>query len=173
MSNKKPLVINLFAGPGAGKSTIAAEIFALLKWAGVKVELVREFAKEELWAGHEKSFQNQLYISGVQSQRQSELRDQVDVIVTDSPIILGCLYGASLELSQELLRGFNSYDNLNIFLKRTKPYESSGRHQTEEEAKEIDRKTLDLLLHCTSSFVVVTADCYAAQHIVKGAFPNA
>lgn len=167
MPNKEPLVINLFAGPGAGKSTIAAEIFALLKWEGVKVELVREFAKEELWAGHEKSFQNQLYISGVQSQRQAELRDQVDVIVTDSPIILGCLYGASPALSQELLRDFNSYNNINIFLKRTKPYEPSGRHQTEEEAKEIDRKTLDLLLQHIRSFVIEEADCYSAQRIVE------
>jgi hypothetical protein len=33
-------VINLFAGPGCGKSTLAAGIFSLLKFHGVLVELV-------------------------------------------------------------------------------------------------------------------------------------
>lgn len=35
-----PLVINVFAGPGAGKSTTAALVFGLLKSAGVNAELV-------------------------------------------------------------------------------------------------------------------------------------
>lgn len=30
--NKKPLIINLFGGPGTGKSTGAAYIFQNLKW---------------------------------------------------------------------------------------------------------------------------------------------
>ena len=43
---EKPLVVNLFAGPGTGKSTVAAQIFAHLKWQGFSCELVTEFAKE-------------------------------------------------------------------------------------------------------------------------------
>ena len=38
-------VINLFAGPGAGKSTTAAGLFHLMKIAGMNVELVTEFSR--------------------------------------------------------------------------------------------------------------------------------
>ena len=43
---KKTLVVNLIAPPSAGKSTMAANIFAELKWMGIDCEIVSEFAKE-------------------------------------------------------------------------------------------------------------------------------
>lgn len=49
---KKPLVINLFGAPGAGKSTGAAIVFAELKKRGVNAELVTEFAKDKTWEGN-------------------------------------------------------------------------------------------------------------------------
>lgn len=39
-------VINLIGAPGAGKSTIASQLFSLMKWQGLDVELVSEYAKE-------------------------------------------------------------------------------------------------------------------------------
>ena len=39
-------VINLFAGPGTGKSTTAAGLFYKMKSKGYMVELVTEFAKD-------------------------------------------------------------------------------------------------------------------------------
>lgn len=48
----KTIVVNLFGAPGAGKSTGAAYIFALLKMAGVEAELVTEFAKDKVWEGN-------------------------------------------------------------------------------------------------------------------------
>ena len=35
MENKNTIIVNLFAGPGAGKSTGAAYVFAKLKLAGI------------------------------------------------------------------------------------------------------------------------------------------
>ncbi|GBG55170.1 hypothetical protein SPFL3102_03568 [Sporomusaceae bacterium FL31] len=166
MSKKKPLVINLFAGPGSGKSTISCEVFAALKWEGLEVELSREFAKDEVWAGNAKSFGNQLYLSGIQSHRQEVLRDEVDIIVTDSPVILGCLYGASPELQKALLAEFDTYTNLNFFLERTKPYNPKGRNQTAEEAIEIDVATRKLLLDNGIPFRTLKGDREAFRHIV-------
>lgn len=40
MEEKKTLVVNLFAGPGAGKSTGAAYIFSKLKMLGYDCEYV-------------------------------------------------------------------------------------------------------------------------------------
>lgn len=45
----KTTVINLIGSPGTGKSTIAAELFARMKWLGFDVELVSEYAKELVW----------------------------------------------------------------------------------------------------------------------------
>lgn len=42
-------VVNIFAGPGAGKSTLAAYFYYKMKMAGVKVELVTEYAKDLTW----------------------------------------------------------------------------------------------------------------------------
>ena len=47
--NKKLTVINFFGGPGCGKSTTAAELFAKMKKANYKVELVHEVAKDFIW----------------------------------------------------------------------------------------------------------------------------
>jgi len=43
------IVINAFAGPGAGKTTSAWEIASALKKAGFSVELAPEYAKELVW----------------------------------------------------------------------------------------------------------------------------
>ena len=42
---KNTLIVNLFAGPGAGKFTGAAYIFAKLKMAGIDCEYVEKTVK--------------------------------------------------------------------------------------------------------------------------------
>lgn len=44
--NKQPLVVNLWGGPGCGKSTLAAELFVTLKKSNIEVALVNEYAQE-------------------------------------------------------------------------------------------------------------------------------
>jgi hypothetical protein len=72
------------------------------------------------------------------------LQDKVDVIVTDSPILLGLYYNTlspnpmPQSFNQLLLDMWAKYDSIDIFLRRSKDYNPSGRNQTEEEAKEID-----------------------------------
>ena len=43
---KNTLVVNLFGGPGTGKSTTMAHVFAELKWRGYDCEMSNEYAKE-------------------------------------------------------------------------------------------------------------------------------
>ena len=56
MPDKKTLYINLFGGPGVGKSTLAAGLFWFFKTNRLTlkhsyvIELVREFAKDLVWA---------------------------------------------------------------------------------------------------------------------------
>jgi hypothetical protein len=145
----KLLVVNLFAGPGAGKSTIAANVFAELKWAGVNCELVTEYAKDKVWEGSEKVLDNQVYVFGKQVQRLHRLVGKVDVAITDSPIILSMYYnrlGKSWKkLDGLVVEAFHQFDNLNYFLVRKKAYQQAGRLQTEEEAKGIDVEVKNIL----------------------------
>lgn len=132
-------VINLFAGPGAGKSTSASQLFYLMKTEGFKVELVTEFAKDLTWS-RSQSLSCQPYVFGNQLVRIHMLKDQVDYVITDSPILLSCVYNASPELTSLAMATFKEYDNFNILLNRTKPYAPYGRTQTLNEAEDIDSK---------------------------------
>lgn len=144
------LVINLYGGPGTGKSTIAAGIFSALKLKGINVELVTEYAKDKVWDKHEAILDNQIYIFAKQYHRLHRLRDQVDVVITDSPILLSSIYNKDrtalgTKLDELVLEAYKSFDNINYFLTRIREYNPKGRVQTEDEAKEVDIKVKELL----------------------------
>lgn len=88
--NTNCLVVNLFGVPGAGKSTGATYIFSKLKLAGINAELITEFAKDKVWEENSVIFQpdNQAHIFGKQFYRMNRCKDKVEVIVTDSPLLL-------------------------------------------------------------------------------------
>jgi len=147
--SKKLKVVNIFGGPGTGKSTTRAELFALFKKGRHNVEEVTEFAKDLTWEKNQTAFADQLFLLANQNRRQFRLQDQVEWCVTDSPILLGVNYVTPeylpytfRSLSFEL---WNTYDNYNFFIERATEYQSIGRNQTEDEAKQIDRNILEML----------------------------
>lgn len=143
------LVVNMFGAPGAGKSTGAAYIFSKLKMAGVNAELVTEFAKDKVWEGSKAVFDNQAYIFGKQYFRISRLQGKVDVVITDSPILLSSFYAHDDVLGDEFdklcAKVFRSYNSMNVFIDRVKPYNPSGRFQNEAESDELARVMQDFL----------------------------
>jgi len=141
------LVINLFAGPGAGKSTTAAGLFYELKKKGKLVELVTEFAKDMVWEERHSVFEDQLYILAKQNRRLKRLQGKVDYVITDSPLLLGQYYTREdkTELTYLINWAFNKYNNLNIFINRTKPYVQTGRNENYREALNADRGIKELL----------------------------
>lgn len=149
----KTLIVNLFAGPGSGKSTTAAGVFHNLKINGVNCELVTEFAKHITWREDFNTLKNQLYVFAKQHDRMFHLKDKVDVIITDSPIVMGLIYvdWSTISRSFETLVVDEFYrpdcKNVNYFINRVKPYNPSGRSQTEDEAKVKDQEIKDLLSH--------------------------
>jgi hypothetical protein len=78
------------------------------------------------------------------------LQDQVDIAVTDSPLLLGLVYGREDVWPDSyyswVIDQFNTFDNLNFMLVRTKPYLKVGRSQTHEEAKVLDQEISQILL---------------------------
>ena len=143
---KNTIVVNLFAGPGAGKSTGATYIFSKLKMAGVDAEYVSEFAKDKVWEENKLVFDNQFYMTGKQSFKIKRCIGKVDIIITDSPILIGAMYCNDNPLLIPAIKyEFNKYHNINFFIRRAKKYNPNGRNQTEDEAKEIDKEVLDFL----------------------------
>lgn len=169
--DKNTIIVNLFAGPGAGKSTGAAYVFAKLKLAGIDCEYVSEFAKDKVWENNSEVFKNQFYITGKQSFKISRCFGKVDVIITDSPIALGALYARDDQpmLKAASLEDFEKYhrNNFNFVINRVKPYNPNGRNQTENEAKEIDGNTTKFLESHEIPFVVVDGNEKGYDEIVK------
>lgn len=145
---KDTIVVNLSGAPGAGKSTGAAYIFSCLKMRGVDAELVTEYAKDKVWEENPTPFKNQAYIFAQQYYKLTKVVGKVDVVVTDSPLILSTVYNTDERLGKSfdemVMHVFNSYNNVNYFLNRIKPYNNNGRFQSSEESDRLSEIILDL-----------------------------
>ena len=141
------LIINLFGGPGTGKSTTMAGVFHKLKLAGVNCEMAPEWAKEKVWAGEQVTLDNQLYVFGKQYHRIWRLLEKVDIVITDSPLLNSILYYGNQNPHFPKMVAFEhqSLNNFNVLLQRVKPFNPSGRLQDEEGAKALDGKIRDIL----------------------------
>lgn len=154
-----PIVINLLSGPGAGKSTTRAGVFSLLKLHGINAEEAPEFAKDLTWEQRHATLKNQYYVWGKQHHRQFRLND-VDVIITDSPLILSIIYARvhgieNVEFENMVFRSFNEFNNVNFFIDRKKKYNPKGRNQTEEQAKELDNIVLETIRELGVQYIEV------------------
>jgi hypothetical protein len=167
--NHKPIVVNLFAGPGTGKSTSCAQIFSELKWMGINCEMAREFAKDKVWEESFKVLDDQVYIFGKQQHRMKVLIGQVDVIVTDSPILLSVIYDktGNKNFKSLVFDIHNEFENINIFLEREKPYNPKGRVQNENKAKILDDQIKDLLNELNVSFITMKGNHSEISKISK------
>lgn len=163
------LVINLFGGPGTGKSTTCAGVFSLLKNRGVNAEMALEFAKDKVWEKSTHTLSNQIYIFGKQHHRFWRLRGQVEVIVTDSPLLLSLYYGnrESDTFHRLVIEEHEKFRSLNFFLERVKPFNPSGRLQNEEQAKGIDGELRRILEKHQIGYRQVVADEEAPLEIAQ------
>lgn len=171
MEGCRILVVNLFGIPGAGKSTGSAYIFSKLKMYGINAELVTEFAKDKVWENNTEVFKNQAYLFGKQSYRISRCKDKVDVIVTDSPLPLSIFYNNNPSLTENfnktVMDVFNSYNNINYLILRTKTYNPIGRHQTEEESNALKQPMIDLLYKYNINYTEVNGEIDGYDWIVN------
>lgn len=140
---RKTVIVNLYGAPGAGKSTGSAYIFGQLKMNNISVELVREFVKDKIYEKSEGVFNDQVYILGKQHFRQTNVKGNVDVIITDCPLIVQAYYTDKYkfpyadELRQLVLKLYSLENNINYFVNRDKPYNPDGRFQTEADSDSI------------------------------------
>jgi hypothetical protein len=160
----------MFAGPGSGKSTSAAAVFSLLKMHDVNAELITEFAKDLTWEERHRTLANQYYVWGKQHHRMWRIKDQVEVMVTDSPLLLGIIYGGEKPMcfNDTVFHSFNEeFDNMNYFLMRMKGFNPKGRNQTEEESKKLDDEILLMLAENDVRYKIVPGNYEGINDIAK------
>jgi hypothetical protein len=147
LTNKDTILVNFYAGPGAGKSTMCAGTYTELKWSDVDAEMAREYAKDKVWEKNQTVFGAQEYIFGKQYYKMHVLNGQVDVIVTDSPLLFSLVYDSTHNEAFAALvkQKYNEFRNLNYFVRRVKKYNPNGRHQTEAEAIALDATIKSML----------------------------
>lgn len=174
---KKTIVINLYGGPGTGKSTTAGDLFAFLKKRGVNCELVREYVKDWVWEGRKIRTSDQVYILAKQARREQILYGEVEVIITDAPMWLSPIYeseyGCFPFVCDDIVFKFQQeaesrgVEFVHVFLNRVKPYNPAGRHQNEKQAKEIDKKIKDYMTKARMKFFEFDATDGVAQKIAR------
>lgn len=154
-------------------STTAAGVFHQLKLQQINCELVTEYAKEKVWEESFKILDNQIFVFAQQHHKVFRCLNKVDVIVTDSPVNLGLIFGdmygqiMSQQFRNLIEYEFSKQDNLNVVLERTIPYDEVGRVQSEDEAKEIDNGIIKVLEDGNHDFLSTPSCPHAADHIFK------
>ena len=162
-------IINMLGGPGTGKSTVAASVFARLKRDGVHCEFVSEYAKELVYESRMRTLTNQIHVFGEQLHRIWICAEQVDVVVMDTSLLNSIIYGpCSDEFARLIISEFFKMDNLVFSIYRDVPYSTVGRYQTEKEAEAVDVKIQQVMEHYNVPGVVLpltNADKKICDHI--------
>lgn len=171
MVNPKSLVLNFFAGPGAGKSTTTAQLFADMKKMNYNVELVTEYAKDLVWEDRMNVLlEDQLYILAKQARKLHRISDKVDYVITDAPLVQGLMYKPHhyfTGFEPLVVEIFKTYNNHNYFLKRITKYDPVGRYQDEQGAIDIDNRLMELLNKHDIPFTIIEDINKATEIVLK------
>lgn len=160
------IVINLFGGPGSGKTTIGHGLFYQLKKQEINCEFVQEYVKKWAWQGILPNKLDQFYISGKQTKAEQMLYGKVDYIVTDCPLLMGPFYDKKYNNSTMVEQAVDTFmgmtdpevTRLNFVVKRAKKYIQAGRYSSEESSKQIDLELLVYLKNKGITFDRLTGD---------------
>jgi hypothetical protein len=139
---KSTIYINVFGGPGVGKTTFMTDLFTRMKKLGMDVEMVPEHAKELVWAKKYRELSDQYAVSREQYERLADKNGKVNYVVTDAPLAHGYHYAVEnaktpheLDLIcssiRDWLREFRNY-NIHLVRNPSIAFDPNGRYQTDE-----------------------------------------
>lgn len=171
-------IINLFGGPGTGKSTLASGLFYNMKLLNYNVEFVQEFAKELVYENRTNVLKHdQLFVLANQNRNLliKAFEPSIDYIIMESPILLSNVYFNELSIYSEkifkdfVLDLFNKYNNINFYLKRSsvKEFSTTGRIHSEYESKLIDLNILRYLESNSINFYKIDIDNNSINKIIE------
>lgn len=172
-------IINLFGGPGIGKSSIAAGLFYKLKKKHISCNNPYEFPKVLAWDKNNEAIKDQLYVVANQHRGIAQSYGKVDYIIVDSPILFSTVYHGyytkdyPVEFYGDIFHNLvvdlhKKYDNINILLDRAESdYQSEERFQSMDESLELDRLIKDSLIKYDEPFHTVKVGKNTVKDILK------
>lgn len=169
IDKSKSLVVNIYGGPGIGKSTSALQIVAELKKMGYSAEYVSEVAKEYVYAKNyeilDGKLENQKKLMREQQSRLDLLIGNVDIVITDSPLLLNGVYlNEEAEITDkhldDIFSVYSEYSNYDIVLERdlSSEFETEGRIHTLEQSIQKDAEITSLLDECDIKYSTYKRD---------------
>ena len=162
-------VINLIGGANTGKTTAAFGLMYAMKKMGLRVQYAGEYAAEMVSEHRSNILDDQLYILAKQNRRLDRLRDQVDYVITDTSLLLGCVYAKSGEpsaLADIIWAKFLGYDNQVFYIPRNYDFlfdKESRVQASHAEASAFDKVILTLLSNVPNTHYLSTKTDYVEQ----------
>ncbi len=158
-ASEKPWMINLFAGPGAGKGKAARKIVEALKGNGVAAAYVPGPQKEVLKKDPKQldgTIKTQKKLYGLQKQKIKKEAELSKVIVTDSPLSVYPLYVKKQDegFSKEVIQDFRKDKNFNIYLERGAEYQKGERKENLQQSEDLDLSIWQMLKHFQIPFMI-------------------
>jgi len=173
-------IINLFGGPGIGKSSIASGLTYKLKKKHITCDNPYEFPKLLAWDENHSAIRDQLFVLANQHRGIVKSYGKVDYIILDSPILLSLTYKSFYKSNEYpatlygeqfdklVLDIYNRYDNINIVLKRSKGnHNNSERYQNLEESVELDNVIENSLRDNNLPYHTLNVDGKTVKNILK------
>lgn len=168
-------IVNLFGGPGIGKSSIASGLTYKLKKNHITCDNPYEFPKVLAWDENYSAISDQLYVLANQHRGIVKSYGKVDYIILDSPILLSLIYKDYYNKQRDsdypsrlyrenfdnvVLDMHRGYDNINILLKRhSGNHNNKERYHNLEESIELDTMIEESLrLHNIEYHIVEVCD---------------
>jgi hypothetical protein len=173
-------IINLFGGPGIGKSSIAAGLTYKLKKQHITCDNPYEFPKLLAWDENHSAIRDQLFVLANQHRGIVKSYGKVDYIILDSPILLSLvyknvyksnqypatLYGDSFD--KMVLDIYNQYENINILLDRGNGnHNESERYQNLEESRILDESIENALIQNNIQYYRIKVNGNTVKNIMK------
>jgi len=172
-------LINLFGGPGIGKSSIAAGLTYKLKKKHISCNNPYEFPKKLAWEHNIPAIKDRLYVFANQHRGIAECYGKVDYIIIDSPVLFSTIYhtyytkGYPAEFYGQPFHDLvvdlhTKYHNLPILLERADAVHNEGeRFQDKEESIAIDRLCKEILDEHDIPYHTIKVGKHTVKKILK------
>lgn len=174
-------IINLFGGPGIGKSSIASGLTYKLKKKHITCDNPYEFPKALAWDENHSAIQDQLYVLANQHRGIVKSFGKVDYIILDSPILLSLVYRSAYKgneypstlyesehFDKLVLDIHNQYDCINIVLKRGQGnHNEKERYQSLDESKKLDYQIEETLIKHKIPYYTIDVNEKTTKKIIK------
>lgn len=165
-------IINIFGGPGIGKSTIVAGLFHQMKIRHLDVEIANEVAKDYVWENrYDVLKEDQLIVFAKQHRRIFRLADKVDFVIADCPLLMCIPYipeNFYENLEPLMVEAHFAFDNINFVLNRANvDYNPNGRYHTEEQSKRKHQEIVDMLHLYDPDYTEIDVEPTAPEKMVS------